>query len=184
MNAINHVISPITLAVVSLVEAREAVASVAGKTGEKIAIYSGALCQAFNLVNNLGVVTTPWYDLKGKLKAGINAERVAFKALFPECPKGTAITDIPAGMFAYGVGDSYWLRCKLASGYQTAGMRASGSGEITVDMKTLADLKTILNRIFKAEEGTDESGHVKASDNKHLLMDVYGFLGGDIDNLG
>jgi len=42
-------------------------------------------------------------------------------------------------------------------------------------------LKTIINRIFKAEEAGTEC---KASEVKGELMTAYAILGGDIDQLG
>ena len=81
--------------------------------------------------------------------------------------------------FGKGTIDVYWQRVKEASGYVTAGNRVKGSE--TTDQKTLADLKTIINRIFKAEE---EGESCTASDFKGTLMEVYESLGGDVDNLG
>lgn len=153
--------------VADLSKARGNVVKAAGKTGEVIQAYAVAMCQAFNLVDNQGNVTTPWFDLKGKLKAGVNDERKAFKAAFAEAGTESASADV------------YWQRVKVASGYQTVSMRVKGTE--TIEAKTLADLKTIINRIFKAEENGEES---QASEVKGLLMDAYEQLGGDVMNLG
>jgi hypothetical protein len=88
-------------------------------------------------VDNEGNVTSKWYELKGKLKSGVNDERKLFVEAFK----------------AEGFGDAtitvYWQRVKEASGYVTAGNKVSG-GSSDVDAKTLAELKTLINRIFKA----------------------------------
>lgn len=163
----NQVITPVAQAVQNLTKTREALISTAKSTGAVIANYAKALDQAFDLVDNEGNVTTKWFDLKGKLKAGIKAERALF------------VAGMEASGFGKGTIDVYWQRVKEASGYVTAGNRVKGSE--TTDQKTLADLKTIINRIFKAEE---EGESCTASDFKGTLMEVYESLGGDVDNLG
>lgn len=154
-------------AVADLSKARGNVVKAAGKTGEVISAYAVAMCQAFDLRDNQGEVTTHWYDLKGKLKTGVNDERKAFKAAMESAGFENATADV------------YWQRVKVASGYQTAGQRVKGNE--TLEAKTVADLKTIINRIFKAEENGEES---KASEVKGLLMDAFEQLGGDVMNLG
>jgi hypothetical protein len=72
--------------------------------------------------------------------------------------------------------DVYWQRVKEAAGYQTAGNRASATADI--DAKTLAELKTILNRIFHDETGS------KSQEVKGLLIDAFVQLGGDAMKLG
>ena len=152
--------------VTDLSKARANVVNIAGKTGEVLKAYAVGLCQAFNLVDNEGKVTTPWYELKGKLKAGVKDEFELFKAAM-----------IKAGH--EGNVYEYWKRVKHESGYKTAGQRAKGNE--TLEAKTVADLKTIINRIFKAEESGEES---KASEVKGLLMDAFEQLGGDVMTLG
>ncbi len=138
------------------------------KTGEVVQTYADILCSMFNVrALDTGALVTPWYELKGKAKAGIKAERALFVAAFE------------AGGFAKPTIDVNWQRVKEASGYMTAGNRVKGAE--TVDDKTMADLKTIINRIFKAEEEGTES---QASDHKGALMDVFAALGGDIMKLG
>jgi hypothetical protein len=153
--------------VIDLSKARGNVVKAAGKTGEVISAYAEAVAQAFDLVDASGEVTTAWFDLKGKLKAGVSDERKLFAAAFTE-----------AG-FGKGTVDVYWQRVKEASGYVTAGQRVKGAD--TIEAKTLADLKTIINRIFKAEENGEES---QASEVKGLLMTAYETLGGDVMMLG
>jgi hypothetical protein len=114
-----------------------------------------------------GAALTPWYELKGKDAKGIKAERVEFVAAMTE-----------AG-FNDGTVKVYWQRVKEASGYVTAGNRVKGASD--TDGKTVAELKTIINRIFKAEESGEDC---KASDVKGLLMEAFEALGGDVDTLG
>jgi hypothetical protein len=52
---------------------------------------------------------------------------------------------------------------------------------LSVDDKNQAELKTIINRIFKAEEEGEE---VASSDFKAALMDIFEALGGDVMQLG
>jgi hypothetical protein len=155
--------------VANLSAARGNVVKAAGKTGEVIAAYAVAMRQAFDLTDNQGNVTTPWFELKGKLKAGVNDERKAFKAAMEAAGFGSATADV------------YWQRVKEASGYKTAGQRVQGAQ--SVDDKTMTELKTIINRIFKAEEASDSSAD-KSSKVKGLLMEAFEIMGGDIDTLG
>jgi hypothetical protein len=164
-----QVVSPVavTLVVANLSESRAQLVAHIGKVGELIKGYSLALDQAFDLVDNQGAVTTKWFDLKGALKKGIKAERAEFASA------------MEAKGYKKGTIDVYWQRVKEESGYLTAGNKVSGSPDI--DAKTLAELKTMINRIFKAEE---EGKTCEASEIKGLLMDAYTSLGGDTDNLG
>ena len=169
-----HVVSPafpmtaVAGAVANLTESRTQLVKGIGKIGALIQGYAGALCQAFNLVDNQGEVTTPWFELKGKLKAGVRGERANF------------VTDMTQAGYGKSTIDVYWQRVKEASGYVTAGNRVS-AGSTDVDAKTLAELKTMINRIFKAEE---EGKTCEASEIKGILIDAYTSLGGDADNLG
>ena len=162
-----NITSPANAPVINLTEAREALVSAAAKTGGVILTYAQGLNAAFDLVDNQGNITTKWFDLKGKLKAGVKAERALFVAAFE------------AAGFTTGTVDVYWQRVKEASGYVTAGNRAKGGTD--TDAKTIAELKTMINRIFKSEESGEDC---KASSFKSNLMDVFEGMGGDIDTLG
>jgi hypothetical protein len=163
------VVAPsVAVSVANLSESRTKLVAGIGKVGELIKGYAGALCQAFNLVDNNGDTTTPWYELKGKLKAGIKAERANF------------VSDMTNAGYAKSTIDVNWQRVKEASGYVTAGNRVK-AGSTDVDAKTLAELKTMVNRIFKAEE---EGVTCDASEIKHLLIDAYTALGGNDSDLG
>ena len=125
-----HVVSPafpmtaVAGAVANLTESRTQLVKGIGKIGALIQGYAGALCQAFNLVDNQGEVTTPWFELKGKLKAGVKGERANFA------------NDMTQAGYAKSTIDVYWQRVKEASGYVTAGNRVS-AGATDVDANAL-----------------------------------------------
>jgi len=161
-----------------LVQARNAVKVSAAKTGEVIGNYAAVLCKYFDLTNTEGV-TTKWYERKGKLGTEVTEEKAKFKALFPECAKG----DKPeAGQFAYGTGDVYWQRAKIASGYETPAMKAAKGA---TDKKGLVDmckgeLATMLNRINKARADKPE-GLDRMLEVYEELEVVFCTLGGNPD---
>ena len=151
-----------------LVDKRKALVKSAKEGTIKISDYANMMCATFNLVAENGELVKPWYELKGKERAGVKAEHEGFKA------------DMTEAGFERGTIDVYWQRIKVASGYQTTGMRAKGNQ--SVDERNQAELKTIINRIFKAEEEGKEcelSNQVKG-----LLIDSFEGLGGDVDTLG
>lgn len=148
-----------------VVEARHNLVKVAKSTGSFIQGYADALA-FFDQADTNGNITK-WYDLKGKAKQGIKAERQAF------------VSDMTEAGYGKGTIDVYWQRVKEASGYQTTGNRVKGS--LSTDDKNQAELKTILNRIFKAEESGEDT---VSSDYKGQLMDIFEALGGDVNTLG
>ena len=152
-----------------LIAARSNLVNGAKKTGGLINDYATNLCVMFNKVDENGDIVVPWYELKGKAKAGLTEERECF------------VIDMKNAGFGTGTIDVYWQRVKEASGYVTPSNRVKGA--LDVDAKTIADLQTIINRIFKAEEAGDSTCSL-SSDNKAGLMDIFGFMGGDIDKLG
>mgnify|MGYP003341813087 CR=1 FL=1 len=148
-----------------VVEARHNLVKVAKSTGAFIQGYADAL--SFFDVSNTDGSIVKWFDLKGKAKQGIKAERDAFKVEMTEAGYTTGTIDV------------YWQRVKEASGYQTAGNTVASLE--TTDQKNAKDLKTIINRIFKAEESGEEC---TSSDIKGILMTAYEKLGGKVDDLG
>ena len=162
-----NVTSPANAPVINLSEARSALVGAVKKTGGVILTYAQGLNAAFDLVDNQGNITTKWFDLKGKLKAGIKDERALFVAAFEAAGFGKPTIDV------------YWQRVKEASGYVTSANRVKGATD--TDSKTLAELKTMINRIFKSEESGEDC---KASSFKSDLMNVFEGMGGDIDTLG
>lgn len=138
--------------------ARAAVVEQAGKTGEVIKTYAVTLCEVFG---------KDWWTLKGKDARGIKGERAQFVQAFEG-----------AG-YKKGTIDVYWQRVKEAAGYVTPGNRVQGGTD--VDSKTLAELKTMINRILKAEE---EGQDPDASSIKGTLIECFETLGGDADSLG
>ena len=159
------VVSPVAKAIYSLIDSRIALVGAAKKTGQVVKAQAKALEQDFNLVDNQGNVTTKWYDLQGALRKGVKAERAEFVAAMEA-----------EGLFTKATIDVYWQRVKEASGYITAGNKAKGDADI--DAKTLAELKTMLNRIFN-----DETESVSQT-VKPLLMSAFEQLGGDVMKLG
>jgi hypothetical protein len=173
MNTLNQVnqaiVTQVGIApVIPLYDLRTDLAKSAKKTGQVLKAYAGGLCSAFDLIDNEGNITSKWFELKGKLKSGVNDERKLFVEAFKAEGFGEATINV------------YWQRVKEASGYETAGNKVSGGAQ-DVDAKTLAELKTLINRIFKAEEAGTEC---KASEVKGELMTAYAILGGNIDDLG
>ena len=130
--------------------------------------YAEAMCAMFDVRDENGARVKAWYELKGKAKTGVKAERATFATAMQESGFGTGTTDV------------YWQRVKEASGYVTAGNRVKGV--VNFDEKTLTELKTIINRIFQAEQDGDSSCD-KASEVKGSLMDIYEELGGNVDDL-
>lgn len=164
-----------------LEQGRNGVKVSAGKTGEAIGVYSGLLDKYFDLRDNEGNLTTKWFDRKGKLGAEVTEEKAKFKALFPEAKKGERPE---AGQFAYGTGDVYWQRCKIASGYETPAMKAA-KGEkkesTLVDM-CKAELLTMLNRINKARATKPEGIDTMLEVYEEILI-TYCTIGGKEDDL-
>jgi hypothetical protein len=147
----------VSAALINLIDARGLLVKTSSKTGEVLGTYSDCMKAAFG---------AEWYLLTGKEKAGVKSERGMFKAAMIEAGQDKNV-------------DVYWQRVKEASGYVTNGNRVKGT--LSVDDKNQAELKTIINRIFKAEEDGEE---VASSDFKAALMDIFEALGGDVMQLG
>jgi hypothetical protein len=159
-------------------QAREAVKTSAVKTGEVISNYAALVAKYLDLKNDEGL-TTKWFDRKGKLGAEVAEEKAKFKALFPEAAKGETPK---AGQFAYGTGDVYWQRVKVASGYETPAMKAAKTAAKT---DTIVDacrkeLATMLNRINKARQ-TKPEGLDRMLEVYEELEVVFCTLGGNPD---
>lgn len=131
--------------VVNLDEARGNFIGGLVKTGQVLKTYADGISLAFDLRDNEGNITTKWYDLKGKLKVGVNAEREKFKA------------DMLAAGYEQGTIDVYWQRVKEASGRTKTKNRVTGGN--SVDDSNIRDLKTILNRIDNATEESAPLSH-------------------------
>jgi hypothetical protein len=162
-----NVTSTTTAPVLSLDATRDALASGVKGTGDLIRNYASAMCREFNLVNPQGEITTPWYDLKGALAKGVKGERTKFVDAFTQRGLDKPTIDV------------YWGRVKDASGRVKTQNRVTGGAQ--VDAQNLADLKTIINRIFKAEEADIDTPW---SNVKEALMDAFEMMGGDTDTLG
>ena len=159
--------------------ARSALVETAVKTGDVIVNYSKAISEVFDLKDTNGRVITKWYDLKGKDKKGIKAERALFaNTLMDRDSKFIESTKPDGTRVPTATVDTYWQRVKEASGYVPKG-RVSGGTD--VDSKTVAELKTMINRIYKADEDGIECN---ALDFLVNLKDVFEGMGGDVMDLG
>jgi hypothetical protein len=148
-----------------LANARNAIVKNAVSTGELIGNYAKAMEYAFDKTLENGEVVK-WFNLKGKAKAGVKAEYNQFVEALKNA-------DLEGNKYVY------WQRVKEASGYVTAGNKASAN--TTIDAKTMTELKTILNRILNAE---DDEGCELSNEVKPLLMEAFEQMGGDVDTLG
>jgi hypothetical protein len=153
-------------------EAEIALVEGATKTGDLIQNYANVLCKVFDRKDTEGNVIEKWFNLVGAEKKGIKARRASFVQRM--IARGHVKPD---GKHTATV-DTYWMRVKEASGYVPKG-RVSGGTD--VDSKTLAELKTMINRILKSEE---EGKDCNASMFKGNLMEIFEGMGGDVDNLG
>lgn len=142
------------------------------KTGDLIQNYANVLCEVFDRKDTEGNTIEKWFNLVGADKKGIKARRASFVQRMIN--RGHVKAD---GKPSATV-DVYWQRVKEASGYVPKGRVTGGSD---VDSKTLAELKTMINRILKAEEDGKEP---TASMFKGQLMEIFEGMGGDVDNLG
>jgi hypothetical protein len=148
----------LTLPAVSALDlARSDLVESIGKTGDVIKHYAKELSVRFD------TDTTKWYELKGKARDKVKAERAKFSELMAE---KNSVNNI----------DKIWQRIKEASGYITAGNKASGS--TSIDAKTFSELKTMLNRIH-AENADSEGCELarKALENIELAFIA---MGGDL----
>jgi hypothetical protein len=159
--------------------ARNALVEEAVKTGGVIQAYANALCDVFDRKDANGKVIAKWFDLVGKEKKGVKAERALFcNAMMDRDPRFIKSTNADGTRKHTASVDTYWMRVKEASGYVPNG-RVSGSSDI--DSKTLAELKTMINRIYKADEDGIECN---ALDFLVNLKDVFEGMGGDVMDLG
>lgn len=150
-----------------LVQSRNGLVGGVAKTGDLVIAYARSMCNMFDQVDAVGARVVAWFDLKGKDKTGVKAERALFAQSMQE-----------AG-FEKGTTDVYWQRVKEASGYITAGNRAQA--DLNVDALTKRDLTTILNRIL-GHDNLDASAE-KSNKAKSLLIDAFEILGGDATKL-
>jgi len=142
------------------------------KTGDLIQNYANVLCEVFDRKDTNGNTIEKWFNLVGAEKKGIKDRRASF------VQRMIARGHVKADGKPSATVDVYWQRVKEASGYVPKG-RVSGGTD--VDSKTLAELKTMINRILKSEEDGKECA---ASMFKGQLMEVFEGMGGDVDNLG
>jgi len=157
--------------------ARSALVETAVKTGKVIIDYSSAISSIFDVKDVNGKVITKWYDLEGKDKKGVKAERALFaNTLMDRDAKFIKSIDKDGKRTPTATVDTYWMRVKEASGYVPSG-RVTGSND--VDTKTATELKTMINRILKSEEDGQEC---HASMIVNLLKEAHIVLTGEAYN--
>lgn len=149
----------------ALDNARNAIVKNGVKTGELLKAYSVAMDNAFDMTLANGEVVK-WFALTGKQKDGVKAEYKKFESAL----EGAGLS---SNKYVY------WQRVKELSGYVTTGNIVKGSG--SVDEKTKAELRTIINRIVADVAG---GGEPKASEILEDLRYCFTFLGGDLHAKG
>ena len=149
----------------------------ATKTGELIQAYADAMCQVFDVRGTNGELVCKWYGLRGKDAKGVKARRASFVQRMIARGHVDGV-DKEGNPKASATVDTYWARVKAASGYVP---RGRVSGTLDVDAKTMAELKTIINRILKAEEAGESP---IASNFREQLTEIFEELGGDKGTLG
>jgi hypothetical protein len=163
MENLNTVTTAVTLSNLDI--ARGNLVAEIGSIGEVIQGYANEMNLAFDVYGTNGELISKWYELTGKDKKGVKFERDNFKTAMLDHGYETPTVDV------------YWQRVKEASGYQTAGNKATA--ESTLDSKTLKDLKTIINRILADES---EEGNEMSQKAKNDLMYVFTqYFGGDVE---
>jgi hypothetical protein len=169
-----QVISTVSVEGSILDQAELALVEGATKTGDLINAYAMAMCEVFDVRDSNGELVCKWFELVGKDKKGVNARRASFvQRMVARGHVKVGTTDKPSATV-----DTYWARVKEASGYVPRG-RVSGTTD--VDAKTMSELKTIINRILKAEEAGESP---IASNFREQLTEIFEELGGDKGTLG
>ena len=103
-----------------------------------------------------------WYSAEGLVKKAVGLRRKDFISRFPNS----------------GTGTKYWSDIKKAAGHVPKG---SATTTTTIDAMNVKELKTILGRILKAEDDTD--GMSLSQGCKHLLIEAFEHLGGDVTEI-
>ena len=112
-----------------------------------------------------------WVYLVGADSKTVRAERTMFNACMGLI---TGVEDKPLRAKC----NVYWSRIRIAAGYVKTD---SASSALTVDQKTLSELRTMLNRIF---EGEVNDSCPDSSDVKAFLIDAFTGMGGDMSKIG
>jgi hypothetical protein len=116
-----------------LTKARGNLVRMEAKAGEVQAAYAGQMCFTFG---------ANWWEAKGEIKKAVKTEHDAFVSALEGIGKTRANID------------KMWSRIKDLSGRQsTSAPKASGGKD--VDGKTIAELKTVYNRL--ADSNPDEA---------------------------
>jgi hypothetical protein len=165
-----------TMVVTATVEANEAIerynalVAARGECATGLRAANGLIVTYARAISE--VAGEGWVYLVGKESAMVREERKMFDRAMGMV-EGTENKALKAKC------NTYWMRIKVAAGYVKSG---SASTTLTIDQKTVNELKTMLNRIVNCESEDDMCP--LASEAKSLLMDAFTILGGDIDTLG
>lgn len=135
--------------------ARKAVGEGFKKTGEVISHYAQVLTKVFG---------AEWWNAKGETGKMVKLERTKFKDM------GVSQLNWTANNV-----DQQWRRVQIAAGRPEPVKGAQVSGGNDIDGKTIAELKTILNRIL----GADAEECPKSQLAKRSLLDAAEALGID-----
>ena len=161
--------------VTATVEANEAMENYNALVAAR-AECAGGLRKANGLINTYALAISSvcgegWVYLVGKESAIVREERKMFDRAMGMV-EGTQNKPLKAKC------NEYWRRIRIEAGYVKTD---SAGGTSTVDQKTLAELKTMLNRIFEGEVNDEcpESSEVKA-----YLIDAFTTMGGDMSKIG
>ena len=121
--------------------ARRKLVTAAKGTGAVIQGYADALCMAYNVTDTSGTNVTAWFELVGKDKKGIKAERALFVEAMIEAGFGKPTVDV------------YWQRVKEASGYVPKGRVTGGTD---VGHKTMGEVENPIKRHPESKEEGQE----------------------------
>lgn len=135
--------------------ARKAVGEGFKKTGEVISHYARTLNKVFG---------AEWWNAKGETGKLVKEERTKFKDM-----------GIVQLNWTSNNVDQQWRRVQIAAGRPEATKGAQVSGGNDIDGKTIAELKTMLNRIL----GADPEDCPKSQLAKRALLDAAEALGID-----
>lgn len=165
-----------TIAVTATIEAQDAIERYNALVAARGECATG-LRDSEGLINTYAraiseVAGEGWVYLVGKEANMVREERKMFD-------RAMGMIDGQQNLKLKAKCNTYWRRIRIEAGYVKSG---SASTTLTIDQKTLAELKTMLNRIVNCE--SEEDMCPLASDAKSLLMEAFIVLGGDIDTLG
>ena len=164
-----------TIAVTDVVQSNEAIERYNALVAARGECATG-LRDSESLINTYAhaiseVAGEGWVYLVGKESAMVREERKMFD-------RAMGMVEGQQNLKLKAKCNTYWRRIRIEAGYVKTD---SAGGTSTVDQKTLAELKTMLNRIFEGEvnDSCPDSSEVKA-----FLIDAFTGMGGDMKTIG